>query len=109
MLEALQARLKVIEDEILRVTNLAAEESETVAQDNYWRLAQDLQREARELRLQIAKTAEPSARDHKSRGPLSSSVPSGASRNNSCKSSGRVYISNFPSAVRGHFSLGLSQ
>lgn len=109
MLEALQARLKVLEDEILCVTKLAAEAKETLAQDNYWRLAQDLQREARELRLQIARTAESSAPDHKSRGPLSSSVPSGASRNNSCKSSERVYISNFPSAERGHFSLGLSQ
>src|SRR5271157_4907358 len=68
MLEALQARLKVLEDEILCVTKLAAEAKETLAQDNYWRMAQDLQREARELRLQIARTAESSAPDHKSRG-----------------------------------------
>ncbi len=109
MLEALQTRLKVLEDEILRLAKLAAQASETVEQDNYWHLAQDLQREARELRLQIVKKAESSTPDHKSRGPLSSSVPSGASRNNSCKSSERVNISKFPSAVRGHFSFGLSQ
>ncbi len=109
MLEALQTRLNVLEDEILHLAKLAAEASETVEQDNYWHLAQDLQREARELRLQIRKVAESSAPDHKSRGPLSSSVPSGASRNNSCKSSERVYISNPPSPRRGHLSFGLSQ
>lgn len=96
LLEALPARLKVLEDEILRLTKLAAEANETVEQDNYWRLAQDLQREARELRSQIAKTAESPTPDHKSRGPLCISLPSGASRNNSCKSSERVYISNRP-------------
>jgi RNA:NAD 2'-phosphotransferase (TPT1/KptA family) len=40
LLEALPARLKVLEDEILRLTKLAAEANETVEQDNYWRLAQ---------------------------------------------------------------------
>ena len=45
--EALQDRLKVLEDELLRIAKLAAESSENVQQDNYWRLAQDLQREAR--------------------------------------------------------------
>jgi hypothetical protein len=107
VVEALQARLKFLEDEILRFTKLAAQANETVEQDNYWRLAQDLQREARELRSQIAKTAEFSAPDHKSRGPVCISLPSGASRNNSCKSSERVYISNFPSAGPRPLFLGL--
>ncbi len=53
--EALQDRLKVLEDELLRIAKLAAESSENVQQDNYWRLAQDLQREARELRAEIKK------------------------------------------------------
>src|SRR5712691_12433765 len=48
-------------------------------------------------------------RPYKSRGPLSSSLPAGASLNKACRSSRRVYISKFQSAPRGHFSLGLSQ
>jgi hypothetical protein len=51
--EALASRLRVIEEEILRLTKLATEASDTAQQDNYLGLAQDLQREARELRLQI--------------------------------------------------------
>ncbi len=53
--EALQSRLKVLEEEILRLTEQASQSSEKSEQDNYWRLAQDLQREARELRSQIRK------------------------------------------------------
>jgi hypothetical protein len=58
VVEALQARLRVLEEEILRLTKLAAESSEQSIQDNYWRLAQDLQRDARELRQQIMKSSE---------------------------------------------------
>ncbi len=57
--EAIQARLKVLEDEILRLTKLASEESDNVQQDNYWHLAQDLQREARDLRSELAKRPDP--------------------------------------------------
>jgi hypothetical protein len=53
VIEALEERLKVLEDEILRVTKLAAEAAEQIQQDSYWGLAQDLQREARELRREI--------------------------------------------------------
>lgn len=109
LVEALRARLKVLEDEILRLTELAAQANETAEQDGYWQHALDLQREAREVRWQIRKESEASTPGHKSHGPLSSSLPSGASRSNSCKSSRRVYISSRPSAVLGHFSLGLSQ
>jgi len=58
--EALEARLQVLEQEILRLTKLAAESSAQIVQDNYWRLAEDLQREAREVRLQIKKISESS-------------------------------------------------
>jgi hypothetical protein len=58
--EALEARLQVLEQEILRLTKLAAESSAQIIQDNYWRLAEDLQREAREVRLQIKKISESS-------------------------------------------------
>jgi hypothetical protein len=60
MATALEARLKVLEDEILRLVRLAAETSDRDQQDNYWRLAQDLGREARELRLQIRKLSQSS-------------------------------------------------
>ena len=41
---------------------------------------------------------------YRSRGPLFTSLTAGASFNKACRSSGRVYISSFPSGVRGHFS-----
>jgi hypothetical protein len=50
LMEALQSRLKVIEDDILRLAKLASETPKTIQQDNHLRLGQDLQREARELR-----------------------------------------------------------
>ena len=53
--EALQARLKVLEDEILRLTKQASQSSGQAEQDDYLRLAQDLQREARALRSEIRK------------------------------------------------------
>ncbi|MGA7909417.1 MAG: hypothetical protein WCA16_18565 [Candidatus Sulfotelmatobacter sp.] len=53
VVEALQARLKVLEEEILRLTKLASQSPDAEQQDNHWRLAQDLQREARELRAEI--------------------------------------------------------
>jgi uncharacterized protein YjbK len=53
--EALQARLKVLEDEIVRLTDLASKTPEKDQQENHWLMAQDLQREARNLRLQIRK------------------------------------------------------
>lgn len=61
VVEALQARLKVLEDEILRLTKLAAQSQNQAEQDKYWRLAQDVQREARALRAEIEKlrTEEP--------------------------------------------------
>jgi hypothetical protein len=58
--EALQAGLRVLEDEILRLAKQASASQDQNVQDNYWRLAQDLQREARELRLQIKKNSESS-------------------------------------------------
>lgn len=60
--QALEARLKVIEDEVVRLIRLASEAPDQVQQDNYWRLAQDLQREARDLRSQIRKISEPQPR-----------------------------------------------
>jgi len=48
--EALEARLKVLEDEIWRLSKLAAESSDQLEQDKYWNLACDIQREARALR-----------------------------------------------------------
>ena len=54
LVEALQSRLKVLEDEILRLTNLASQTSEKDQQENHWLMAKDLQREAQQLRAQIA-------------------------------------------------------
>jgi hypothetical protein len=56
--EALQARLKVLDDEILRLTMLASEAPGKRQQDAYRDLAQDFQREARELRSEIQKISE---------------------------------------------------
>jgi predicted DCC family thiol-disulfide oxidoreductase YuxK len=53
--EALQTRLKVVEDEILRLAKAGSQESEKAQQDNLWHLARDLQREARELRAEITR------------------------------------------------------
>jgi predicted DCC family thiol-disulfide oxidoreductase YuxK len=53
VVEALQTRLKVIEDEILRLAKAGSQESEKGRQENLWHLAHDLQREARELRAEI--------------------------------------------------------
>jgi hypothetical protein len=53
ILDALEDRLKVLENEILRLIDLASRTSDREEQDSYYRLAEDLQREARELRLQI--------------------------------------------------------
>jgi hypothetical protein len=57
--EGLESRLRIIEQEIMRLVRLSAEVSEPDQQDNYLRLAQDLQREARELRTEIKKQTEP--------------------------------------------------
>jgi hypothetical protein len=57
LVEALQSRLKVLDDEILRLTNLASETAEKDQQENHWLMAKDLQREAQQLRSQIAKIA----------------------------------------------------
>jgi hypothetical protein len=69
-LEAFQDRLKaleeVLEKEILRVTNLAAESPDPRQQDNYYRLAQDLQREARDLRRRIAEMSDSTAEQQSS-------------------------------------------
>lgn len=53
VVEALQTRLKVLEDEILRLAKAGSQETEKAQQDNLWHLAQDLQREARDLRAEI--------------------------------------------------------
>lgn len=53
-LEALQGSLLTLEKEILRLTNLASECCDPRQQDDYYRFAQDLQREARGVRRQIA-------------------------------------------------------
>jgi hypothetical protein len=58
---ALRACLQVLEDEILRIAKQASESPDQSVQDNYWHLAQDLQREARELRQQIKKSSEASS------------------------------------------------
>lgn len=58
IMEPLQCRLKVLENEILRLTDLAAEAFDLEQQDSYYRLAQDLQREARELRGEIIRFGE---------------------------------------------------
>jgi hypothetical protein len=59
LVEALQARLEVLEDEILRLTKQASQSSDRNDQDNSWRLAQDLQREALSLRQEIRKMSDP--------------------------------------------------
>jgi hypothetical protein len=55
LVEALQSRLKLLEEEILRLTNLASETSEKDQQENHWLMAKDLQREAQQLRAEIAR------------------------------------------------------
>jgi hypothetical protein len=47
IIDALGGRPSTLEEEILRLTKLAAQEREAVQQDNYSRLAEDLQRDAR--------------------------------------------------------------
>jgi hypothetical protein len=47
---ALQARLEAIEQEIDRLTRLAAAEDDYVRRQQYWDLARDVQAEARKLR-----------------------------------------------------------
>jgi hypothetical protein len=63
--EALQARLQVLEEEILRVAKLASQSSERIDQENYQRLAQDLQREAREVRAQLRRIIKSSEATHR--------------------------------------------
>jgi hypothetical protein len=57
LVEALQSRLKTLDDEILRLTNLASQTSAKDQQENHWLMAKDLQREARQLRAEIARIA----------------------------------------------------
>ena len=57
LVEALQSRLRVLDDEILRLTNLASKTAEKDQQENHWLMAKDLQCEAQQLRAQIAKIA----------------------------------------------------
>jgi hypothetical protein len=56
--EALESRLRAIEEEITRLLRLSVDASEPDRQDDYLRLAQDLQREARGLRAEINKQSE---------------------------------------------------
>jgi hypothetical protein len=57
--DALESRLETLEQEITRLLKLSGECSDSEEQDNYLRLAQDLQREARELRREIDKHSPP--------------------------------------------------
>jgi hypothetical protein len=59
LVESLQSRLEILEQEILRLTKQASQSSETIEQDNCYLLAQDLQREAREVRSQISRLLAP--------------------------------------------------
>ncbi len=61
LVEALQSHLTALENEILHVTRQASQATQQDDQDNHWRLAQDLQREARALRQEIKKLSEPKA------------------------------------------------
>lgn len=61
--EALQSRLKLLEEEIWRLTNLAAQTPDKDQQENHWLMAKDLQREARELRAQMAKSSDSADQD----------------------------------------------
>ncbi len=65
VVEALQDRLKVLEEEILRLTELASRSFDKIQQDTYWQLAQDLQREARKLRCEISRLSETTAADRR--------------------------------------------
>jgi len=56
--EALESRLQVLEDEILRLTNFASQTPEKDQQGNHWLMAKDLKREAQALREQIKKNSE---------------------------------------------------
>jgi hypothetical protein len=56
--EALEDRLKSLDEEIVRLTMLASQSSVQHDQDNYLLLAQDLQRETRILRSAIGKLSE---------------------------------------------------
>jgi len=51
--EALQARLLAFEEEIVRLTELASGTKDPDQQQQYWDLAQELQREARDIRAEI--------------------------------------------------------
>jgi hypothetical protein len=56
--EALQERLRVVEEEVVRLTELASAATEPSEQNHYWLLATDLQREARELRCEIQRAVQ---------------------------------------------------
>jgi hypothetical protein len=53
VLAALQARLEVLEKEIDRLSRLASEADDVTRQQQYWDLAQDLQRDARKIRDEL--------------------------------------------------------
>jgi len=59
--KALQARLKVLDDEILRLINLASRVPDRAEQDKHILLAKDLQREARTVRAELKKISESAA------------------------------------------------
>jgi hypothetical protein len=59
--EALESRLRVLEEEMLRLMKQASPAEDQFVQDNYWRLAQDLQIEARELRSVLRRVSEESS------------------------------------------------
>jgi hypothetical protein len=91
-LEALSARLQVLEQEILRLTQLAAEEEETEQQDNFWRLALDVQREARVIRSQIARLIELEGASKSSPVADDTSLTSSPKRSSARTSSAKIQI-----------------
>jgi hypothetical protein len=57
--EALQARVQELEEEIDRLTRLAASAKEFEVRKRYWELAGDMQREARKLHNEFQKLVMP--------------------------------------------------
>jgi ferritin len=51
---AIEERLKAIEEELRRLTELASEEKDAERRQQYWDLARDVQAEARKVRMILA-------------------------------------------------------
>jgi hypothetical protein len=99
--EAFESRLRILEEEILRLSKLAAEYVDQSEQDKCWLLAQDLQREARELRAQIRKESQSVAEGHpdpseRDRYPKQSGLFAGCPPFAKGGRKGRATLSRFP-------------